>query len=159
MTKEKTNLKAELFSNMFQFQCGIYQNALENLTDELANQRPSDKNNHTNWLLGHILHCRYMLANMIGVEAENPFDKIYWGTIEDKDYPKIKEVTKHFPIISSLLTDKLSKMTDAELDTKPAPDKPSTADIVSFFVYHEAYHLGQIGYARKMIGLETLKSN
>ncbi len=159
MTQEKTNVKAELFSSMFQFQGGIYKNALENLTDELAHQRPSDKSNHTNWLLGHILHCRYMLANMIGVEAKNPFDKTYWGAIEDKTYPEINEVTKHFPSISSLLVDKLSSMTDAELDAKPAPDKPSTADIVSFFVYHEAYHLGQIGYARKMIGLEALKSN
>ena len=100
-----------------------------------------------------------MLANMIGVEAENPFSNTYWGAIEDKDYPEIKEVTKHFPSITSLLINKLSIMTDAELDTKAAPDKPSTADMVSFFVYHEAYHLGQIGYARKMIGLEALKSN
>ena len=159
MIQQKTNAKAELLSSTFKFQEGIFQNALIGLTDELAHQRPSEQNNHINWLLGHLLHCRYMLSNMLGIEAENPFGNSYWEAIENKAYPRLDELVKYFPTISSLLIEKLSDMTDEELDAKPAPDKPSTTEIVSFFAYHEAYHLGQIGYARKMIGLDALKSN
>jgi len=144
---------------MFKFQGGIYQNALEDLTEELALKRPSNKSNHANWLLGHILHCRYMLANMIGAKAENPFDEVYCDAIENGDYPTVEKVFAQFPIISEKVLDRLSGLTDSELDAKPAHDKPALADIVSFFVYHEAYHIGQLGYVRKLIGLAPMKSH
>lgn len=159
MIEQKTNTKAKIFGGMFKYQGGIYQNALKDLTDERALKRPSDKSNHTNWLLGHILHCRFMLANMIGVKTENPFGKMYWNAIVDKGYPTVKEVVDNFLKLNDELLDKLDGMSDSELDAKPAADKPSLTDVISFFVYHEAYHLGQLGYARKIIGLEALKSH
>jgi uncharacterized damage-inducible protein DinB len=158
MTKQK-NSKAEVFCGMFQFQGGIYNNALEGLSEKDALGRVLEKSNHTNWLLGHVLHCRYMLANMLGVQESNPFGKIYWGKMDEKNFPSFAEVTKHFPVISIKLIEKLSSLTDTELDAKPTADKPSLTEIISFFVYHEAYHIGQIGLTRKLIGLEPLKSN
>ncbi|GJM34717.1 MAG: hypothetical protein DHS20C18_37180 [Saprospiraceae bacterium] len=159
MTEKISNSKAETFIGMFQFQGGIFHNALENLEQEDALKRPSENSNHINWLLGHIVHCRYMLANMLGVKAENPFGKTFWTAIENKDYPTIKEVVSQFPEISNKLLDKISSIGNEAFDAKPSPDQPSTADLVSFFIYHEAYHIGQIGYARKLIGLEAMKSH
>jgi uncharacterized damage-inducible protein DinB len=151
--------KAEVFSNMFQFQSSIFHNALVQLTQEDSLKRPSPQSNHINWLLGHIVHCRYMIAGMIGVKAENPFGNRYWTPIDDASYPTLREIVETFPIISEKLLDRLSGMTNEDLEVSPAPGQPSWSDIVSFFVYHEAYHLGQIGYARKLIGLEAMKSN
>ena len=159
MTEQKTNAKASLLGGMFVFHDRIFHNAFENLTEALALRRPSENSNHSNWVLGHILHCRYMLANMLGLEAVDPFGEIYWTGIENREYPTIAEISGHFPKISGKLMDKLSAMDDAELDARPAPDKPCLTDIVSFFVYHEAYHLGQLGYARKLIGLEAMVSH
>ncbi len=159
MNDVKAHTKAETFTKMFQFQEGIYNNAFSDLTDEVALERPSKRSNHMNWLLGHILHCRFMLGNMIGIEAKNPFGNVYWDAIEDSAYPSIKEMLAEFPQISKKLEERLSHMTDDELNSKPNPDRPAPAELVSFFVYHEAYHLGQLGYARKIIGMEPLKSH
>jgi len=159
MIDQKSQAKAETFSNMFQFQGGIFHNALENLTEEDALKKPYEHSNHINWLLGHILHCRFMLGNMLGMKADNPFGEIYWTAIEDKAYPSVEEIVKEFPKISEKVIAKIASMTNDELDARPAPDKPSMTEMVSFFVYHEAYHIGQIGYARKAIGLKAMKSH
>ena len=161
MTEHKTQTatKADLYDSMFRFQEGIYQNALLGMTEEQALCRPSDKSNHINWLMGHILHCRFMLTNMLGVKAENPFGNRYWSAIDEQEYPALEKVTGLLPAITATLTKKLTSLSDEEFDARPASDKPSVSDIVSFFVYHEAYHLGQIGYARKIIGLDPLQSS
>ena len=159
MQTTTSNVKAATFSGMFEFQGTIYENAQANLSEEQAQQRPGEHNNHINWLLGHVLHCRFMLANMLGVEAENPFGQRYWTAIEEVEYPAVAEVVQHFAGISSKLVAALNTMSDEQLDARPAEGKPSMSEIVSFFVYHEAYHLGQLGYARKAIGMEAMKAN
>ncbi len=159
MIDQKSQAKAETFSNMFQFQGGIFHNALDNLSEQDALIRPTPHSNHINWLLGHVLHCRFMLGNMLGVKVENPFGETYLKAIEDKTYPSVEEIVEEFPKISEKLIAKIASMTNDELDARPAPDKPSMTEMVSFFVYHEAYHIGQIGYARKAIGLKAMKSH
>ncbi len=154
-----TNKKAGVYAAMFRFQEGIFNNAFDNLTQEDALERPSERSNHLNWLLGHILHCRYMLAGMVGVQLENPFGNLFWEPIADREYPGIDKIRDSFPVISEQLLTILSAFTDEELDAIPAPDQPSLSEIISFFAYHEAYHIGQLGYIRKFIGMEPLKSN
>ena len=159
MKEQKTHSKAEAFSGMFRFQECIFNNALENLTEDLALRRASNNSNHMNWLLGHVLHCRFMLAGMIGLSEINPFGKTYWTAIDDKPYPPVNEISGQLRLISKKLIEKLSSIPDEEMDAKPGVDQSSLADIISFFAYHEAYHLGQIGIVRKMIGLSALKSS
>ncbi len=159
MIEQNTKVKAELFATFFQYQAGIFQNALMELTEENVLKRPSDRSNHINWILGHILHCRYMLAGRLGLDVESPFGDTYWKAIEDKKYPKMEEVVNDFPKISEKLIQQIKSKSDEELDHRAAQDQPSLADMLSFFSYHEAYHLGQIGYARKIIGLEAMKSH
>ena len=159
MDTTTSTAKAQAFVGLFQFQATIVQNAQLGLTEALALKRPSGHNNHINWMLGHLLHCRYMLAKMLGVAAENPFGNTYWEALDNRSYPPVGEVMQHFPAISAQLMQALGGLTDAELDAQPDPDQPSLTEMVSFFVYHEAYHIGQIGYARKGIGMEAMKSN
>lgn len=159
MKDNNLNTKGATFSGMFTFQEGIYHHALDNLKKEDALKRPTEHSNHINWLLGHILHCRFMLANMLGIKAENPFGNTYWTAIENKDYPGLNDLVTQFPGISSLLVERLAGMSNEQLDATPAKGQPSLAEMVAFFIYHEAYHIGQIGYARKAIGLGAMKSN
>jgi uncharacterized damage-inducible protein DinB len=156
MTEQKTT-KAETFKHMFQFQMGIFNNALENLDDKKALIRMTNNTNHMNWLLGHILHCRYMLLNMLGNNEQNPFGQLYWTAIEDKPYPKIQEVISLMPGISQRLDATLSSLNDEKIEQENE-DKSSLEGTLVFFAYHEAYHLGQLGLLRKAVGLGALKS-
>jgi len=150
--------KVDVYRRMFEFQQGIFQNALEDLSETAALQRPSSNSNHINWLLGHLLHCRYMLANVVGVPTTNPFGEIYWNALQDMNYPALIEVTAHWPEITSQLLEKLSTFCDDDLQSRESADKPSLEEMIAFFVYHEAYHLGQIGIVRKIIGVGAMKS-
>ncbi len=153
------NKKAGVYTAMFRFQEGIFNNAFDNLTPEDALERPSGRSNHLNWLLGHILHCRYMLAALVGVQEQNPFGALFWDPITDVEYPSMEDIRATFPVISEKLLSKLVAFTDEELDAKPVQGQPSLSEIISFFTYHEAYHIGQLGYVRKFIGMGPLKSN
>jgi uncharacterized damage-inducible protein DinB len=159
MTDLKKLSQAKTFIGMLQFQARILNNVFDNLPEEAALKRVSSNANHINWLAGHILHCRFMLAGMIGINETNPFGQTYWLAIDDKAYPGVKEIAAQIPHISEQLIEKLSSLSDDEMDTRPSGNKQSLGEIIAFFVYHESYHLGQIGIVRKIIGLGALKSS
>ncbi len=156
---ETKSKQAEVMVAMLNFQSGIYNNAYEELTNEKSFERPGKNSNHINWLLGHILTCRYMLANICGVEDQDPYNKMYFPKLEEaNDYKTIEEIKSHWEGISNKLVNVISELTDEELHTE-IPNMGTRYDLINFFIYHEAYHLGQIGYARKLAGLRAMKSN
>jgi uncharacterized damage-inducible protein DinB len=159
MVAQQTHVKAETFSGMFQFQHGIFENALDNLSDAIALKSLPGTSNHMNWLLGHIVHCRFMLSGMIGLQQSNPFGNMYWSAVAEAPYPTVEEIARQMTEISKSMTDKIGELSDDELMARANEQTPSLNDIISFFAYHEAYHLGQIGLVRKGVGLGTLKSN
>jgi uncharacterized damage-inducible protein DinB len=100
-----------------------------------------------------------MLAGMIGLEEVNPFNKLYWSAIQERDYPGLADVVMEMNRISGKLLNQLATSTDESIFAEEAPGKPALAEIISFFAYHEAYHLGQIGLLRRLLGLSALKSH
>ena len=139
------------FESMFQFQESIFSNALDGITESDALRVISPHSNHINWLVGHIVHCRYMLVNMLGVQQTNPFEDLYWKASEAQSFSTLSDISKEFFRISDLLKDAL---------LNPLGDNSkATPEMISFFIYHEAYHLGQIGYLRKALGMGVMKSH
>lgn len=159
MIEQQTHAKAETFVGMFQFQQGIFENALDNLSDGIALTCIPGIKNHMNWLLGHIVHCRFMLSGMIGLQKSNPFGDTYWTAVAETPYPNIEEIARQMTEISKSITNKIGELSDDDLMARSGKGEPNLNDVISFFAYHEAYHLGQIGLVRKGVGLGTLKSN
>lgn len=153
------NSKSLAFNQVLKQQDHIFQNAMAGLNEKQALQRPSDNTNHINWLLGHILHCRYMLANMLGEAVENPFGKTYFSPITNGDYPTVHQIAELWPAVTEKLTQKIAAFTEAGLDERSNPEGPAPSDLIAFFIYHEGYHLGQIGFIRKLLGFEPMKTN
>ncbi len=159
MIETTTRSKLEVFKDMLAFQERIFHNVFKGLTDKVAIQRPHHQGNHSNWLVGHIVHCRYMLASMLGMEVAQPFGQLYWEPVStEKKYPGLEEIKSNFDGISKGLSAQLDGMSDREL-LNTQKGQPALKEIIPFFIYHEAYHLGQLGYVRKWIGLEPLISN
>ena len=158
MTEQQTQTKADFLAGMFRFQHGIFENALDSLSDDIALKTLQGTKNHMNWLLGHIVHCRYMLSGMIGNGRPNPFGDLYWKGVADVSYPTVAEIAAQMTEVTKLLMEQFAVLSDEDIVVQKN-DETSLSDIISFFAYHEAYHLGQIGMIRKGVGLGTLKSN
>lgn len=151
---------ATTLSTLFQMQTSFLQKAVLGISKEHAIARVNDSNNHIAWLTGHIISCRYMLGRMLGLEVSEPFPKIFGnlrGLDENIEYPSLDELMESLPIISSQLAEKLDSMSDGDMEKEAFGGK--LIDIVEFLVYHEAYHIGQIGFLRKFWGYEALQHN
>jgi uncharacterized damage-inducible protein DinB len=112
-----------------------------------------------NWLLGHLATCRLMLLNLIGGSEVDPYFNIYFKTItRETTYPTLSKIKENWDFGTRLLTQRIDGIAEEEMETQ-IPGKGGTPkDFLSFFIYHEGYHLGQIGYVRKFLGLPVLKS-
>jgi len=151
---------ASAYTDMFNMQSGIFNNALDGINDKDAVKRPNEQVNHLNWLLGHLATCRLMLLNLIGGKAADPYFNIYFKAISgETKYPTLQEIKDNWDFATKLLIEKIESITEEEMETEIPGKGGRPKDFISFFIYHEAYHLGQIGYARKFLGLPVLKSN
>jgi uncharacterized damage-inducible protein DinB len=150
---------ASAYTDMFNMQTGVFNNALDGINDTDALKRPNDQVNHLNWLLGHVATCRLMLLNLIGGNAADPYFNIYFKAISgETNYPSLNEIKDNWDFATKLLIEKIESITEEEMEAEIPGKGGRPKDFISFFIYHEAYHLGQIGYARKFLGLPVLKS-
>jgi hypothetical protein len=100
-----------------------------------------------------------MLLNLLGGKEADPYFNIYFKALStDTKYPEIAEVKNNFENATKLLIEKIECISEEEIENEIPGKGGRPKDFISFFIYHEAYHLGQIGYARKFLGLPVLKS-
>lgn len=147
----------------FELQTMLYTNCVDGWTEADAEKRPGQAN-HVKWIAGHLVSSRCSLANVLGLGLQEPFPALFENRErrqDDVQYPSMAELTKDWNGISAKLTAKLKSMSDPELNT-PAPFPTPAGDgtikgTIGFFAHHEAYTIGQLGYARRIAGMEAMK--
>lgn len=141
----------------------LYNNVLEDFTDDETNQRLNDNEdiNHVKYLAGHLLNSHYGLALAADVPVETKWNDLFavMGQSEAKDdfdYPTIEEIKKEWNHLYKPLRKGLKEMTSDELEeTPPAPFDQvanSSGELWAFINHHIAYHIGQIGILRRGFG-------
>ena len=137
-------------------------NSFTDVTEEFSLKRPNKKTNSMMFLLLHTIDARYFMLKYTGVNIKNPFGKyIDWAnTIEDLiEYPKLKRVLSEWKKLDKVFTDKLnrfrSKQLDKELDME-FPGGRKVLNMITFLAEHEAYHVGQLAFIRKYLGLKAV---
>lgn len=111
------------------------------------------------WILAHLTYTRCLLVNLLGAKLELPWEDRFGAgrKIEDPDeYPEAGEVVAIWKEVSEQLTTQLKQLSFEDLSKPspydfPVPDK-SLRGAINFLAYHEAYHIGQLGYLRKWLG-------
>ncbi|WP_299273527.1 DinB family protein [uncultured Psychroserpens sp.] len=145
---------------LFQMQTNFFNKSIDGITEEHATTRISEQVNHITWITGHIVSCRYMLCGMLGMQVSEPYPDLFGNLKKIQDditYPSLNELSKALPDITNQLVEKLSSMSEEEFQKDAFGGK--LIDIVLFFTYHEAYHIGQLGILRKALGYDALKHN
>jgi len=139
-------------------------NCLDGVSDELATRRPSAGTNHIAFVALHILDARYYLAAALGVACESPFKERLEGAkgIDDIDvYPSLDDVRDAWNEVSGLLSSRLEVMDEKALDAEapfsfPIEGGASLLGMLTFLTQHESYHVGQLAFLRRLVGLDAM---
>jgi uncharacterized damage-inducible protein DinB len=125
------------------------------LTHEESLLEPHPGANSANWVLGHIVHNRRYILEMVG---EQPV----WSEQDGEPYkrgsqPIDRQSAKNYPdLLQALdlsqerLMAGLGRLPDEKLGK--VSDKESLGRKLAFLQFHEAYHAGQLGILRRVAG-------
>jgi len=151
----------------FDLHTRLFNNATAGISDGESNTRNDDHVNHVKWIAGHLLNTR--LGSFSKVAGLQP-DDIYaaqFGRGNSLDvnasYPSLDEIRNKWNQVSAGISNGINNIPDTVLQA-PSNAQVPIADttvngLVSFLVSHEAYHIGQLGILRKLMGKEAMSYN
>jgi len=162
-TDPRTDPRIRPLAAAFRLDTRLLVNCFDGVDDEKALHRPSSEVNNMAFLAAHLADARRYLANLLGPEVANPFPELADGTgIDDfPELPKVERLLAAWKEMGEVLDERLLAATAEKLDEK-APvafpvDDGSLLGGIAFLLHHESYHLGQLAYLRKLLGLESMK--
>ena len=156
------NAAIKPLASIYKVNTNLLLNSFKGVSEELALKRPNKRTNSMMFILLHTLDARYFMLKELGMKIKNPFAKyIDWAnTIEDiKEYPKLKRALSDWKKIDTVLQEKLSRLTQKQIDKKTNMEFPGgnkAIDMIAFLAEHEAYHVGQLAFIRKFLGLKSV---
>jgi hypothetical protein len=138
----------------------LAERAFQGIADGDEWRRPTPLSNPMLWIFGHMVQTRVALLKLVGESFETGWGELFvrGAALDDPSrYPGRDAVEGTSRDLNARLYAKLAAITDAEL-ARPAA-RPSTpavktlGDQISFLTMHDTYHVGQLGYVRKALGL------
>jgi uncharacterized damage-inducible protein DinB len=137
------------------------------ITQEDSLVLPQPSAHSFNWILGHLVKTRNEILELMGKTPLYDKNKFSIYTPKDFDSGKalnIQDLLNSFRALQPELKAGIESMTDDHL-SKPAsltPDKDSgdtVGSIIATVLWHEAYHAGQLGIVRRLVGKEGVIKN
>jgi uncharacterized damage-inducible protein DinB len=129
---------------------------LEDLSDEDARTRSRDGAGPSiTWMIGHLMHYRYYVMSMLGEERKGPYGERFTQDATDgSDYPSVAELQEKWAELATDFRAALLSKSEDEWDAAGtgAHEEKSLRDQVTFFAWHEGYHMGALGALRKEMG-------
>ena len=123
-------------------------------------KRPTPQNNSMLWIYAHMATVRARMLNVLG-DAYDPGLGDTFGRgaqVQDSEsYPTREKIIEVSREVNARLFAKLAMVGEADLSRKatgPMPPSVQTVgDQLAFFALHDSYHVGQLAYVRKALGL------
>jgi len=138
----------------------LFHKGLTDLDRESLLKRCGSESNPIIWIAGHLTLSRCGLARLIGLEVDHPWADLFARSAkvtDDLAYPEIGEIISVWDDVSPQLISRLENMTGEQLSSRAGRDFPiadkSLRGAIAFMAWHESYHLGQIAFIRKWLGL------
>ncbi len=133
--------------------------SIAGLSEDDLWHRPTDQSNPLFWLLGHVVHTRGAALRILGDDFRTGWgDRFQRGaSLQDRSaYPSFADIERFRVETRDRLASRLATVTDEYLAREASGHTPPTcktvADQIAFLGLHEAYHVGQMAYLRKMLG-------
>lgn len=142
---------------------------LQNITADFAESdwqfQPQSGGNTAHWLIGHIALYRRMIRRKTGEDfAEEAWEKLFLPRLEHypaDQFPQAGYLLDDFMQSRNQIVERFTALSDEEADAdwgKEFPDGGKSIKGGCYFLhFHESYHIGQIGYIRRLIGKTGLR--
>lgn len=148
------------FVPMFRANHGLLHKSLEGLTEMQAMEH-AGSSNPILWIAAHVVTVRCMIAQALGAKVEVPWGGQFprGGRVEDvKSWPTLAEVRAKWDEAHPAFMAALERLTSEQVHAKTA--LPGLSDdvlgVVALGALHDAYHVGQLGAARRRFALDRL---
>lgn len=165
-----SNLRARCFPSfhvgiqapLLQFQAHQWMvvSCCEGIDDTIARQRPLSQANCCSWLLAHMIDARRGLLGLLGDVQPVPAWSAAVATgapaPDAAVFPPFDELRAAWADSEPRLVEALAAADDARLSQAsplPIPGATTLGQALPFLALHEAFHLGQLAYARRVLGL------
>ena len=133
---------------------------LEDISHRDSLVHPQPEGRTFNWILGHVVRTRNEMLELIGKKPLYPKSKFDVYTPKGFSEAKaldIEELKNAFNALQGELEEGIKSLSKEKLN-EPAtlrPDRPDTVgSILATIFWHEAYHAGQLGTMRRVMGKE-----
>lgn len=148
----------------FRFNTNFTMNFVKDLSPEEWLKRPEGAANHVSWIFGHILWTRKSVLARLGKEWSAPWLGMFARGEKVDDtaaYPSPDALMGAWREVAPVLDYAFESASDALVAQPAAQPGPPSADgklsgTLRFLAWHETYHVGQIGYLRRLLGHKSL---
>ncbi len=147
---------------IFELNTDLLMNCLDGVSDDLARRRLGGGGNSIAVLVAHMAEARYYLANLLGAELENPLAAMAGAaSIDDMDeVPPLVELAEAWGSASAGLRRTLRRLGPDRLGAAVGQSFPipggTALDAIAFLAQHDTYHLGQVAFLRRQLGLPAM---
>lgn len=122
---------------------------LKGVEEEQALRTPGEAGNSINWIAGHIVAYRARLLSALG--AEPPAEEASLGVYgSDEEWAPERALSLERLVA---LLGASQKALSATLEGDGSGETAAGEVDLAFFHFHESYHVGQLGLARRCLGL------
>ena len=157
------NPRVAPLADLYNLNTNLVNKTLKNLADDVAHKRVNDKGSSLHWIIGHIANSRHYVGGLFNAGTEFENSELYNGGTPMKEpsaYPPIAEIKKIFENVSGKFMKRLEELTDDDINKKlesKLPVKDETMlGAIAFFSLHESYHVGQLSFIRRQLGMDGL---
>ena len=149
-------MSVEPLKRMLQTNDAFVRECVRDLSDAESRQRPLDIGNSFHWVLGHMVIYRDAILELLGRPRLHPeaarvaFKRNADPTAGEPDVA-FETLVADFETAGPQLQEALAAASDAQLQAA-YNDKYSVEQRLVHLVWHEAYHVGQLGMLRRLAG-------
>lgn len=122
--------------------------------------RPTPHTNSMLWIYAHMAAVRARMLKVLGDDYDPGLGEAFGRGAQVQDasaYPSREKINEASREVNARLFAKLASVGDAELSRPAQGPRPPSAETVgeqlAFFALHDSYHVGQLAYVRKALGL------
>ena len=147
LTKNKIIMNDEI-TTLFSFNQFTFNKNLEGISFEDSLRSSDSGGNCMNWIIGHIVVTRDALLKAIGEEGlcDENISSLYV-----KETPFAKDKAADTSILLDLYA-KSQEIINKKFSETDFKENPEMSKQLAGFGFHEAYHIGQLGILRRIIG-------